>query len=144
MKRNIKLLKQVRDTILKYPDQFYMDDWFSNLNQIEDKPSRCGTAACIAGWSLALSKEAFKKKPSTTQDYFSGCTTSFINREARKALGLNQKQGLRLFLREMWPDRFKFKYSELIEKVWDHKPIKPKQFAKVAASRIDYFIKTGK
>jgi hypothetical protein len=143
-KRNIKLLKQVRDAILKYPDQFEMRTWFSNLNEVEMPASRCGTAACIAGWAVTLDNKDFKGKPSLACDWIDDDDRDVgVLGLAQKVLGITKKQAINLFLDENWPRKFRNEYGCLINENYEGK-VTTKQFAEVAARRINHFIKTGK
>lgn len=130
---NVPMLKKVRAAILKRPRQFDMEGYFSSsLDFIEggrkEKPSHCGTAACIAGWAIHL--EAGRDKLSETD----------ANRdlgawdEGKQLLDIGERQAWRLFIADHWPDKYKHKY--------DNARATAKSRAKAAAARITHFIKT--
>jgi hypothetical protein len=119
---NEKLLRKVQQHILEEPKRFMMDDVIFKGEPGEDiydgglcwgLPS-CGTAACIGGWTLLLSKN-------------SGADLS----KAQKLLGLNEQQEETLFYVENWPGRF--------IKSW-RKAKTPTARARVASKRIDQFL----
>lgn len=59
---NGALFVAIADTIMEHPDHFTMDTWFDAPNvepsMVLDAVAgfQCGTAACIAGWAVALAQ----------------------------------------------------------------------------------------
>lgn len=131
MALNVKLLRQVKRQILKEPAQFVMDLFFAQKEDIpwtsdleRSEIPNCGTAACIAGWTVALSQ---KKKPVDAQGL------AWDDAEvASEHLGLDNGQGAELFYTENWP-------QELRDQFFASRTLKGR--ARVAARRIDAFIK---
>jgi len=111
---NVKLLRKIKRHILAQPKRFDMN-FIGTRDMKSFKPNRvpeCGTIGCIAGWACALSGKKFS------------------GRIARNLLGLDYDQTERLFydnpkgFRGMWRGDGKA------------------ATAKLAAKRIDLFIKT--
>jgi len=84
----------------------------------------CGTAMCIAGWTLKLSEES-------PRVHRSG---SLVADRARQLLDLTHAQGSRLFYKNNWPYEFHLK------SVLSHTD---EERAMVAAERIEHLINTG-
>lgn len=128
---NVKLLRKIKQRILRKPNRFDMNHWFSRtrkyygfteqLSEATHNPKEfieeCGTAACIAGWACILGEGSFM---------FS------CEDEARRLLNLTFHQSQRLFLEQGWPAEFRASSSESNE-----------QRAMRAAKRIDHFIATN-
>ena len=128
---NTKKLLRIKASILKHPGQFVMHSYFSKLNSLGKQATGCGTAACIAGWAIANEYKDKTLKEVTTGDW-----RYFIEplEKAVQILDINLPQSYRLFNQDNWPDEFKDAW-------WEAKTAK--QRAKVAADRIDFFIKTN-
>lgn len=114
---NTRLLRKVQRKILAEPKQFQMRTWFTS--DLDHKIPNCGTAACIGGWALVLSRKA---KPSALQLIPSPFEL------IREALNLPYWQASLLCVFRQWPVKFQ-RYGE--------------DNAKQAARRIEHFIKTG-
>lgn len=146
MPLNIRLLRRVQKQILKEPRQFLMSNWFVDEgedaefpgNDIAKKIPNCGTAACMAGWTISLSA---KKNPRETR---AGIKIGYeqIGNKAARLLGMKltreDRLGLsyppswgNLFVVQDWPDSFKAKW---------YKARTPLKRAKVASARIDAYI----
>ncbi len=128
---NTKFLKQIAATILEHPKQFRMESFFSTINSMEQRPDRCGTACCIAGWAIALAENL---KPNEAWD--SVCETegeAEAHDIAKELLGLTENQADRLFYHEEWPHEFRDRYNCARSTT---------QKATVAAKRLARFIKT--
>lgn len=95
MSLNVKLLRKVRDKILAEPDQFEMSQWFTQSTGW--KIPNCGTAACIAGWTIAVSN---RKKPSEF------LTARNIQDTALELLGIEDQDGWDLFSVSSWPKKY--------------------------------------
>lgn len=126
---NVKLLRKVKKHILEEPKRLYMRSYVrkrgegiglitSDTHRRRAFP-RCGTAACIAGWSLILSG----KEIDSTQGY---------RVEACELIGIPVDKSYRLFDPDGWPAKFREGAKD------DGKT----ETAKVAAARIEHFIKT--
>lgn len=123
---NVALLTQVRDRILAEPKRFEMSTFFGDVNLT--RPSDflepgCGTTACIAGWTLALTAV--------------GAESVWWN-AASKALDLTLTQTADLFYDGGWPDPFRSQYWALA-----YKGKYSTELAQIAARRIDHLIATG-
>lgn len=133
---NTKLLKQVRDMILKRPRQFDMDDWTASHMwdmeaRREVRPSHCGTAACIGGWAIVLAKN---KQPAWLRNKRNKKHCSIHTSDiASDVLGLDREQAVRLFNKGYWPDRYDEAYGNATSFA---------ARAKVAARRINVFIRS--
>jgi hypothetical protein len=124
---NVKLLRKVKKHILEEPKRLFMRTYVFKKSYEGEKLrtcmgkkrdfARCGTAACIAGWAVLLSKK--------------GDTVNLVT--GREALELPDiETALRLFEPSSWPDKFQ-------DGLDDDGTIKT---ARVAAARIEHFIKT--
>lgn len=130
---NVRLLRRVQKQILKEPRQFDMDDYFATKRTLGRNVPNCGTAACIAGWAIALSHPTRKPRDVASCYYpaetagklleLPGCNDSYNDH-----LCLNS-----LFLVDSWPLKFKESYNAA--KTFTAK-------AKIAAKRIDHYIET--
>jgi hypothetical protein len=114
---NVRLLRKVQKQILAQPEAFDM----TYVTNRED----CGTVCCIAGWTCVLVGVPENR---ASMDV------------AQEILDLNTAQASRLFTtsehewRERWPKRFDRAYYRAND---------AKQKARIAARRIDHFIKTN-
>lgn len=86
---NTRLLHKVQKAILAEPRQFNMDTWFSYFDCEGKPPPGCGTAACIGGWAIALSKNL-----------------------TPRVLGLTVGQADRLFVKYLWPTAYRTRRAE--------------------------------
>lgn len=120
---NIKLLKQIKRKILAEPKQFYMHAFYSQLNGTREVPN-CGTAACIAGWAVALSEHITPKQ--AKKNYLIPIF------KADSLLEISNEQSLKLFYINNWPKDLGEAYHEN-----DNYPTIQ---AICAAERIDRFI----
>lgn len=125
---NVRLLRRIQKQILKEPRQFEMWGYFPLTLDTTEKIPNCGTAACIAGWSICLTE---KINPAVARDKSNRWN---VWRRAKKALGIKEMQANSLFYDDNWPDNFKdgFKNSNTARKK-----------ARIAAKRIDHFISTN-
>ena len=135
---NIPMLKKVRAAILKRPGQFDMGSFFDTKlsffpdgsPSVTQNPSHCGTAACIGGWAVHLSKG--RKRLLDTRNEERNGEFDVVD-ESSEILHLNKDQSTRLFCTSEWPQELRDKY---------HNSATAKIRANVAADRIDHFIKT--
>lgn len=117
---NTALLLKVKEKILKYPER-YAQDVFGYVD------SKCGTDHCIGGWALKIAKQTPYRSDTAW-------------REAQVLLLLDDDQAFNLFDYPVgqegngWPQKFVDAYLNAKT---------PKGRARVAARRIDHFIKTG-
>lgn len=128
---NVKLLRKVAKHILAEPKRFVMWTWMREKgagaydftsDASDNRPvpfAKCGTAACIAGWTCILSGD------SSPRDF---------ETRAADLLNINDTKAKRLFLLDMWPVKFRAPYR---------KAVSQRAFVKIAANRIEHFIKTG-
>lgn len=130
---NTRLLREVQKAIVEHPAHFDMGIFGHGLKADElfhEEPpeSACGTAACIAGYTVALSAGRTPRHGS-------------IATKAARLLGIAYDGGLsdfkdegsRLFYVDEWPARFARRYQRASRNVTR---------ARIASERIDHFIKT--
>lgn len=143
---NFKLLRRVRDAILAHPDQFVIDKVFSRRLEVPCPVGGCGTAACIAGWTLRLSGKhrtlsAARKALRTIRARASRGSGPDELDLAAKLLRIPPKPPFDrdwgsfphpLFFLDCWPGRFQTAWCETKT---------PQEQAAVAAARIDDFIR---
>lgn len=140
---NVKLLRKVKKHILEEPKRFFMGDYIRKgspgkqlgfcaeptsvnaHNPFERKQpiAKCGTAACIAGWSCLLGM----RKKELAEDVF------FYDEKAGELLGIDHRQRRALFEAYRWPERFRAEYSQAET---------PAERARIAAERIEAFIRS--
>lgn len=140
---NVKLLRRVKQHILEEPKRLIMSgllvrkDKFRNkfmtdggVDQFQEF-APCGTAACIAGWTVLL-HDGMKTKKEGAQMWH----------RAAKLLGLDDKcrdgessQTSKLFVTHEWGSKIAARY---------HRAKTQKGRAKIAAERIEQFIKEYK
>lgn len=124
---NIKLLRKIRRQILRTPRQFNILVYhakdqkcvYSSIRAYPFSQEECGSVHCIAGWAQIFSGR------------FDGTFSGAI---ARQVLELEYEQSLKLFHISWWPENLRRQYYDATTNT---------QKAKVAAERIDHFIKTG-
>ena len=116
---NIKLLNKVKKAIKTEPKQFQMHSFFMHKEEIPN----CKTAACIAGHAIAVHKSL---TPLEAKEFIrKNCHSTFYM--ARKYFELSDREAIKLFHFENWPDQFRKQSSSNV---------------KQAIARIDHFIKT--
>jgi len=123
---NVKLLRKVKKHILEEPKRLYMSDYIkveSEHHLYGRGYAKCGTAACIAGWTCILS---LKETPDAIR------RTNDVHATGGELLGLTPGQAYRLFVPSVWPQKFTRGTSDDGSEAT----------AKVAAARIEHFIKT--
>ena len=123
---NVTLLRKVAAKILEEPKQFDMSWWFLAGRAPGIIPN-CGTAACIAGWGIAIDRKISHEMARRM------AANHNVSHEASKAFGLHDRQADCLFSVSRWPERFRKQYK---------KRVSPLAKAKVAVARIEHFIKT--
>jgi hypothetical protein len=145
-KMNVRLLRKIARSVLKYYKQVGMENWFSGASSA----GRCGTSACIAGWAITLHNPKFKERPLdaavSLDPEFKGVfymTTNAMNTaqlDGQRALGLTDEQADKLFFSVNWPMRFR----ERVRFVDFREPYRPgtKRYARAVHDRIQYFIAT--
>jgi hypothetical protein len=112
---NLPRLKQVRDHVVAHPDQHDQGEWFIDINGYE-KPcvigSECGTAACVAGWTVLLNGDQPIKMAFPDHGYTSASSVALINGgvmdiddRAQQILGLTDDQAQELFYDISTPQR---------------------------------------
>lgn len=120
---NVELLKKIKIQILKEPLQFDMGKWFTLAPGIPN----CGTAACIAGWAVALHEGI---TPEAARQSKHAHAAFFIS-GARKALDISTSMSDRIFFDGYWPEPFCARHQ---------KARSPQERAQVAADYIDHLI----
>lgn len=114
---NVPLLRQIQERILAEPEHFRMDVW------------SCGTAHCFGGWACVLNGIRSTGWDGTfTDDGESTYDT------ATRLLALRGDNSERFFLLSNWPFPFNEQYGAAAT---------PAARARVAADRIDWFIRTN-
>jgi hypothetical protein len=129
---NVKLLRKVKKHILEEPRRLAMGYFVQRKDGLtqtvfeseardgDEYPfAKCGTAACIAGWTVLLTDQ--------TQEWQ-------IEQNAIRLLEIDGREAQRLFYVHSWPEKLRNKYHNLKT---------PAARANVAARRIDHFIKTN-
>lgn len=129
-KLNVRLLRRIQKHILEEPRRFVMEDLvrygppgeaFESDNGSEQIFAECGTAACIAGWTLMLSGYRIER-------------VNYLKRASELlSLGSDADED-RLFFADSWPEPFKHNYA---------RAKRPATRAKIAAARIEHLITTG-
>ena len=136
---NVRLLRKVQKHILAETKRFIMDDFvvrqaegeetFFADDATEVPFAPCGTAACIAGWSVLLERGMRAK----VKDFHAaGARVLGISTEYDEDHDLSS-EATRLFYTCYWPHKFQTRYDSAKSQ---------KQRAKVAVARIEHFIKT--
>lgn len=122
---NVKLLRKVKKHILEEPKRFLMCYWrVKKRTDPDGLPTShagfapCGTAACIAGWAWTL-EHPHKRIPEKST-------------EIAELLGIDPVERFRLFSVDQWPEPFQSQFKDNGSA----------ESAKVAAARIEHFIKT--
>lgn len=125
---NVKLLRKVKNHILEEPRRFIMWTWritkgsgtkYLADNNTYSSFAKCGTAACIAGWTCELARKDVGLSYSET---------------AGKLLNLDDEDArYRLFMASRWPNKFAIPFRNAKT---------AKSRAKIAAERIEHFIST--
>jgi hypothetical protein len=129
---NVKLLRKIQKHILAEPKRFIMGAWIqrrthnvdfscdiANLTPRTIFPD-CGTAACIAGWAILLSR-GIEYNPEMPRI------------EAKHLLKIQTPQDSKLFQVAAWPIALRKRFR---------KAKRRETAAKIAAERIDLFIAT--
>lgn len=129
-KVNVPLWKQIKEQILKEPQRFEMDEWFSDKGFCEENGGKvpvkdCGTAACFGGWAWLLTADQ-RGEETAGQVWL-----SFESAPVAKLLGLAKDNILDVFNHRYWHQPYRDKFSAA-------EP--PEEKARVAAAYIDYII----
>ena len=88
-KINVELLREVRAAILKWPNYYNQGNYGANFKydpQHMQEPE-CGSAACIAGWSVVLGDKCS----------LDGMVLAGVMARARQLLGVSWLQSEKLF-----------------------------------------------
>lgn len=146
-KMNIALLRKAQAGILKRPELFDMSDWMQAREKDADDMHKgeavevCGTTCCLAGEVLVQSGyrlKAVQNDFGMVLDIFKGkVLVDDASDEAQELLNITGEQARNLFHVENWPAAFSAGYGAA-DKNGEH-DLK----AVIAASRIDWFIKTA-
>lgn len=150
---NVKLLRKIRDEILKKPLRLDMGNWVNRQDDI----APCNTTACIAGWAVILDKQNRYKTKWTDEatvairDNQASPLRSYFETTGQDCLDLTRIQAQRLFYCQSWPAQFSKPWTELHENTFlivargrdnRRKLMARRKMAKLTAKRIDHFIKT--
>lgn len=125
---NTKLIKQIEQAILAEPRRLEMKTWINRC----DRVAPCGTAACIAGYAVILSR---MEKGKGWYEAAQQISTRHCGLEAAELLDIGLCQSLVLFYVARWPFRYRLRLSHAVDR---------KAKAKVAVDRLRYFRRTGK
>lgn len=141
LKPNIRLLRRIQQAIVKHHDQFLMSSLFSHFLDDGRDAGGCGTAGCIAGWALHLT--AGNKRLDKTHGSGYGINSSI--KKAGELIGVKTtfKKHIMthpLFFADQWPEPFRSKYAGA---AYEGTTSNNKKGARIAAGRIEHFIKTG-
>lgn len=136
---NIQLLEQIKQQILAEPLQFNMYDFFRRHDNEEYRKEHrmpeipnCGTAACTAGWAIAIVNNE-NPKQACERVLESQVSPSYT---AALHLGMDYHNAKMLFFTCNWPEPFQEDYRQAM--VARDFP----KCAQIACDRIDHFIKT--
>jgi len=143
----IRLLRRVQEHILSDPRRFNMDYWkrhvslariaagedcIFGIESAKDVPP-CGTIACIAGWTALLGTPPGNRPLLWSK--VRTCATELLGlKPLLDERGFSYGSDYRLFFEENWPERFYHRFRLATSR---------RQRARIAAQRIDHFIKTG-
>jgi hypothetical protein len=121
---NVKLLRKVKRLILAEPKRFDMDTFGRRRDpKANDNAPRCGTVGCIAGWAVILTKR-IPRNPKAEMP-------TIDHNDGMEALNISDGEAKLLFYAVEWPEKFSAYVADGSEKS-----------AKIAAQRIEHFIKT--
>ena len=131
---NVKLLRKVARHILAEPKRYDQNTIIRTGEPGEGykdtKFPPCGTVACIGGWITLL---AYKRRPRSLE--------SLNFKRLAKIVGVKYEQIDKLCSYvwndnedDGWPEKFRVAYERATT---------PRQRARIAANRIEHFIKTG-
>lgn len=131
---NKELLLKIKEQILREPKQFVMGTWFTPFPADSDggdlwdniKVPNCGTAACIAGWAIALHEG---KAPSEVTGAIIKAENYLI--KAENYLDIEMEDAEDLFYADHWDND--------LQDRWDFAKSLEER-AQIAAERIDQFI----
>lgn len=128
-KCNVKLFNRVCKAILKHHRQFNMDWWFMEENSAGRPAAGCGTAACLAGFTIAVDR---KTKTLREANKF-----LFPREKATEALQIDPWQANCLFYENNWPHKFWQRYNNA--------KVRKDTLgaARAAVARVKHFLKTG-
>ncbi len=133
---NIALLEKVKAKILEEPDQFVMSTYFSDNRFFADSPEvipNCGTAACIAGWALAIDAEENPKEANTRiQKLMFSSPSVDYGTLAIRLLGLPNRE---MFVVDAWPLNYRYDWYNAVNDKNKKKQVE------IAVKVIDYYIK---
>ncbi len=113
----VKLLRRIKRQIIKEPKQFRMTEF------------TCGTAACIYGWGCAITLRMSPTEVGESKDKMPSATTLFK---------ITEHQANALVWANQWPEEFNPAFSNS-----GFDAFRPEKRARLAAARIEHFIKTG-
>jgi len=127
----IRRLRKIQAQIEAEPRQFRMWNWFEDNDELHSKSAipNCGTAACIAGWSVSMSS---RKKPAVAR--YNSVSYASV---AMDYLRLDEYAANLLFYEDRWPRKFMPKDGDRFDS------FSPAKRAKMAIARINHFIKTN-
>ena len=120
-KFNIPMAKRVREQLLRFPDNFNMSSWYEEIwipreQGAYGQNDNCGTAACIAGWIVALDlagKQLSLPIINPNPMLFRArekCNNHPEDRAA-KLIGLTVRQAQSLFLQDEWPEPYRQRFN---------------------------------
>ena len=152
----IRTLRWIEKQILEEPKRFNMDlvteqHPFEAVRNDDDLP-QCGTVACIAGWYaikksgklvnerlLIWDENSSRYKAEKFKLWIYALPPGFRGDEmdyAQKKMGLTDGEASALFHTDSWPDSFRNSYNNA------QCSGNRKMLARIAARRIEHFIKT--
>lgn len=129
MKMNTKLLNKIIRHIREKPKRFNM-----KVLARKSRLTTCGTAACIAGWAVLLTRADKQDKKSFHSLIDSGLVSFWY--AGASAIGLDQEEARQLFEAYNWPERYR-KPLMAAQRHGHHR-----KAVEIAVRRIRHFIKT--
>lgn len=125
---NIKLFERIMEQIETEPQRFLMAMFFDGSGWDTGRED-CQTAACIAGWAIALTdKEAIQSQGLYHSDHLAMTM-------ARDLLGITTIEAQRLFLAPEWPEPFRSAFCRASNSKAEN--------AAIAIQRIEHFLRSG-
>lgn len=126
-----KWVPEVKRAILAQPEAYDQSD--AGMRRIMNREAQhsCKSPACIIGWAIYLIGQqlAPKEREQLEEAYTDIRYATSISPLARKTMQITEKQFWALYCYEYWPKKF-------------HTEKNPSP--KIAAQRLDHFLRTGK
>jgi hypothetical protein len=136
---NKPLFEKVIAAIQADPRRLNMNMWAYNTARGASTTPECGTAGCIAGWTVLISKHESKvlaKEQVVVEDLDGNWPGA-----AQRLLDITDDQEQALFYADWWPSPFREEY-ELADKNEEASPELSAKLADITIRRIRQFMET--